>query len=394
MRARFALLLIALVSLAGLSLGCGSKFELPTERRGIRTVPTDQSYQMVATWHGLDGIQDALLTQGTGTQLFLLFNHGGSGAGARGEVKDYFLSKPTPVGHSMQGGLFNPVAIAAGSDGTGALANRVYVLDRGDTLIAKTLFTFCDTCGINKTPVRRRYITDLTRYWRVREYGLLGGDSVSTFSDTTLAYVNGIAADDEGSVYISGVADVLTAATEPRLFTRSFVFKIYKYRRGPRYPGVVPNDITMPGAAWHRDTTWAHNDGTGIGYIRDARGMAWNNVLPKGLYVADFGNSSGQKLSDTDTTGFFRYEQDGDGVGISGPKAITTDAAGFVYVLDTGNRRVLRFNPSGGYVQRVDIEPDDLGAPLLGPTGVAASDSIVYVADHDRGEIVRYKRRK
>ena len=393
MRSRIALLLIAVLGLAGLNAGCGSKYELPTERRGIRSVPTDQSYQMIATWHGLDGIQDLLLTQGSGTQLFLLFNHGGSGLSQRGEVKDYFLSRPTPGGHTLEGGLFNPVALAAGGDGTGGISNRVYVLDRGDTLLAKTAYFACDTC------VGRRYITNLARYWRVREYPLPGVDpgpvdTFSTFTDTTLAFVNGIAADDEGSLYVSGVADVLTAATDPRLRNRGFAFRIYKYRRGPRYPGVLPNDRTMPGASWHRDTTWYHNDGTGIGYIRDARGMVWNNVLPKALYVADFGNSSGQKLSDTDTTGFFRYEQDGDGVALAGPQNISADAGGYIYITDNGNRRVLRYSPGGSYVQRVDIEPNDQGATLLAPVSAAASDSIVYVADRGRGEVVRYKRRK
>ena len=92
MRLRPALALMAAVALAGFIAGCGSKYELPTERRGIRVVPSDGSYQMLATWHGMDGIQDALLTQGNGTQLFLLFNHGGAGASRRGDVKDYFLS--------------------------------------------------------------------------------------------------------------------------------------------------------------------------------------------------------------------------------------------------------------------------------------------------------------
>ena len=46
MRSRIALLLIAVLGLAGLNAGCGSKYELPTERRGIRSVPTDQSYQI------------------------------------------------------------------------------------------------------------------------------------------------------------------------------------------------------------------------------------------------------------------------------------------------------------------------------------------------------------
>jgi sugar lactone lactonase YvrE len=150
----------------------------------------------------------------------------------------------------------------------------------------------------------------------------------------------------------------------------------------------------MPGARWHRDTTYFHTVGSGVGYVNDPRGMAWTDVFPSGLFVADLGNNSGQKLSDRDTTGFFRYEQDGDGSPITGPQDITVDASGYVYVCDTGNRRVLRYDPSGNFVQRVDVEADDLGATLLQPVAVAANDSIAYIADFGRGEVIRYERRK
>src|SRR5690349_22622223 len=37
---------------------------------------------------------------------------------------------------------------------------------------------------------------------RVREFGLLGGDTMTTFTDTTMAFVHGIAADADGAVYV------------------------------------------------------------------------------------------------------------------------------------------------------------------------------------------------
>src|SRR5207249_12040487 len=156
------------------------------------------------------------------------------------------LSRPQPIGHSMQGGLFNPAALCVGGDGLGGASNRVYVLDQGDTCLAKTRGS-TGTCG-------GRFITDLQYFWRVREYGLLGGDTPSTFTDTTLAWVSGVAADDDGSVYVAGGAIVVTPTNTPGVFTRVFVNKIYKYRRGPRYPDVVPDERTMPGAHRHRAT--------------------------------------------------------------------------------------------------------------------------------------------
>jgi len=386
MRARSVLALAIVAALAAALAGCGTKFDLPTERRIGRVVPGDESYQMIATWHGMIGIQDILITPGIGTQLYLLFNNG-IGDPTNGAY-DFFLTKPRGLGHAMLG-ILNPAAIAFGGDGGGGAANRIFVLDHGDTVNAKREYV---PPGAGAIP--RRYISDLAKYWRVREYGLLGGDTITTFTDTTLVWVNGVAADAEGSVYVSGVASVLSPASQQGLFNRTFVYKIFKYRRGPRYAGVFPYDGTMPGALWHRDSTYFHTEGTGVGFVRDARGLAWGSYPPTGLYAADFGNSSGQKLSDSDTTGYFRYEQDGDGVTLAGPLDISADVNGFVYIADTGNRRALRFGPAGEFVQRIDIEANDQGAALLDPVAIAANDSIVYVADRGRSEVVRYQRRK
>ena len=41
-----------------------------------------------------------------------------------------------------------------------------------------------------------------------------------------------------------GLAVVVTPTNLPGVFTRTVVYKVYKYRRGPRYPGVVPDDPT------------------------------------------------------------------------------------------------------------------------------------------------------
>ena len=79
---RMLVIALAAVALAAAG-GCGGKFDLPTENRVGREIPADQSYQMVATWSGMTGVQDILLTQGAGTQLFVLFNQGGTGTASR-----------------------------------------------------------------------------------------------------------------------------------------------------------------------------------------------------------------------------------------------------------------------------------------------------------------------
>ena len=62
---RRPLSLLALPLALGFLAGCGAKYELPTERPRDIGVPSDKSYQMIATWTGMTGIQDVLLTQGT-----------------------------------------------------------------------------------------------------------------------------------------------------------------------------------------------------------------------------------------------------------------------------------------------------------------------------------------
>ncbi len=382
---------------------CGGKFSLPTENRQNRAIPTDKSYQMIATWTGMDGIADILLTQGVGTQLFLLFNHGGSGTAPRGEIHSYPRLKPSGTPTPNPGiaffNLFNPVSLCVGGDGGTSSGNRIYVLDAGDTCLARANPTTgsCDTTGGWGLK-----ISDLGLYWRVREYGLLGGDTLSTFTDTTVAAVgegrlgifHGIGADAQGRVYVAGLALInILDPSDPRIRTRTFQWRVFRYARGPRYPGIP--DLNMPGANWHRDSTWVVEEGSGIGTMVDPRGLAYNTYGGPALFAADFGKNWTQKLGiDAPSTGFYQLDGAQTGLSFSGPVDVAVDLSGFVYVVDQGNRRVLRYGPDASYIQRVDIEPDAAGRPLNNPVTVAADDSLVYVGDRGVGEVIRYKRRQ
>ncbi len=395
MRRWSACLLLAILAL--LPLGCGGSFELPTEHPG-KIVPSDQSYGMLATWKGMDDIQDLVITQGQGNQLFLLFNHGGSAGPAvpRGEVKLYPLTRPEPIGSPYfdpMRALFNPIAIAAAT-------NKLFVLDQGDSCLAK-FDDVRNTCEADPTPPtvntqpRRSQVRDYSATWRVREYGLGGGDTLSTFTDTTFAQPWGIAADEQGRVYVGGVAVVLdTLITDARIRTRKFVSRIYRYTRGPKYPGI--NDSNMPGtASWHRDTTWVVFDGTGASSVADPRGLHWTRFGSNPLYVADRGNNQAKGVS-TNEIGVSVVRVDGQATGsnFSHPEAVAADLAGFFYVVDRDARRVLRYNVNGEYVQRVDVEANADGLPLLDPVGIAVDDSLAYVADRGRAQVIRYRRRR
>lgn len=387
-------LLLATVAL--LPSGCGGQFELPTERPN-RIVPSDQSYAMLSTWKDMDGVQDLVITQGQGNQLFVLFNNGGSAGPSvpRGEVRLYPLTRPSPIGSPYfdpMRALFNPIAIAAGT-------NKLYVLDQGDSCLAK----FDDqrgTCEADPTPVtvttqpRRHQIRDYLATWRVREYGLGGGDTLSTFTDTTIALPWGVAADEQGRVYVGGLAVVLdTLVTDQRIRTRKFVSRIYRYSRGQKYPGI--DDANMPGtSSWHRDTSWVVFDGTGASSVSDPRGLHWSRTGSNPLFIADRGNNQAKGVSSNEIgVSVVRTDGQATGSNLNQPEAIAADLAGFFYIVDRGGRRVLRYNLAGEYIQRVDVEANADGLPLLDPVGVAVDDSLAYVADRGRKEIIRYRRR-
>lgn len=390
-RWRVAFAAAAVVAVAG----CGAEFKLPTEQTTGRDIPSDGSYQMLSTWTAADGmadIQDILLTQGAGSQLFMLFNPG-TGPLPRGEVRAYPFTRPTPITGIAFPGLLDPVAITSGG-------NRVFVLDLGDTCLArrnpKTQACGDTTSGwdplrpLNPFDFR---VTDLTQTWRVREYGLLGGDTISTFTDNRFGWVTGIAADADGNVYVAGTAIINVADPDanPPIFTRTFLYRIYKYVRGAS----VPPDISMPGAAWHRDPTFEIEEGSGIGTVVDPRGIAWSGGAGNALYATDFGKNWIQKLSDTQASvGFFSLDGGRSGTPFNGPTDVAVDAQGFMYIADTGNQRVVRYGPDQDYIQDVNVEPDEQGELLVNPVAVAADDSLVYVGERTLGKVIRYKRRK
>ncbi len=395
MRRALPILLAALAAAA--VAGCGGKFIMPTENRD-RVIPSDKSYQMMATWTGMTGIRDILLTQGTGTQLFLLFNHGGTGTEPRGEIGVYARLKPNGPQSAVPGltfnTLFNPVALCSGGDGQGATGNRVYVLDQGDTLLARVnplTHVYGDTTGLTTTLYgkwRINDVSDFSRYWRVREFRLLGGDTLGTFSDTSMAFVKGVAADAQGRVYVSGAAVVWVAdVLNPALLTRTFLWRVTRYVRGG-------GDPYMPGCNWHRDQTWIVREGSGVGTVMDPRSLFWGPYGGGAVYTADFGKNWLQKMSDTaPATGYFSIDQ-AEGLSLVGPLDLTADLQGYIYGVDTGNQRVLRFDSNGSYVQRVDVEVDAYKNALQAPVAVAADDSLVFVGDATLGEVIRYQRRK
>ncbi len=374
---RACALFLASATLAVMAWGCGTSYPLPTEHREGRVVAGAGTYQMITSKRGLAGIWDILLTPSG--ELFLLFKN-------PGRVLKYPLGLNAPLSTTFSG-LQNPTAMGFG-------ANQLFVLDQGDTAAARITLgaptTYQSDCG----PIAgfSRPIADLSKYWRVQVYQL-NGVPAGSFTDTLFLWVNGVAADAAGRVYVSGtIAYCSVDPFDTRIRTFDSESRIYRYERGSGAGGSVIGD------GWRRDPSYEVIEGTGIGSTRDPRGMLWSSATGSALHFADTGNHEVQKFADPVSAGSsFKLAFGGGGADLthlSSPTDVSVDANGYVYVADSGNKRVLRYDPNGDFVQKVNIEKDAAGDTLETPVAVTADNDQVYVVDPTHAEVVRYLRRK
>ncbi len=102
------------------------------------------------------------------------------------------------------------------------------------------------------------------------------------------------------------------------------------------------------------------------------------------VYVVDTGNNRVQKF---DSAGNFitKWGTAGSGPGqFSNPTGIELDSAGNVYVADTGNARVQRFTASGTFVNQI-VAADGSPPPIASIDLGFDSDGVMYVLDRGDG---------
>jgi DNA-binding beta-propeller fold protein YncE len=94
-------------------------------------------------------------------------------------------------------------------------------------------------------------------------------------------------------------------------------------------------------------------------------------------------SSSGDWLSYIGSRGL------GDG-NLLGPQNLTVDEDGYIYVVDYGNRRVVKFDPEGNFILsfgKTQRNQAGLFPGFLSPTGIAVRDGLVYTADASAKQI-------
>jgi len=124
-------------------------------------------------------------------------------------------------------------------------------------------------------------------------------------------------------------------------------------------------------------------EGNGPGQFKEPWGVA---VAPNGdVYALDTWNHRIQVYSEQGvlkrTWGVFGQVQEPSGPGnvFYGPRDIIFDDEGSFYVVDTGNKRVVKYDPEGRMVGATG-GPSDM--PFQEPVGIAlGKDGTVYVAD-------------
>jgi DNA-binding beta-propeller fold protein YncE len=159
--------------------------------------------------------------------------------------------------------------------------------------------------------------------------------------------------------------------------------------------------LTVPaalGAVGHRYAGQFSSAGTAPGDLDGPSGLSVRQSTG-GVYVLDVGASTGApRVQLFDSSGAFQSQWTGGATpagGLSGPQAIAVDPAdGDVFVADTGNGVVVKFDASGSFVCVVN-DPGVSGcsatttAGFSPPSGVAVdpSNGDLYVSDTGNGVV-------
>ena len=113
---------------------------------------------------------------------------------------------------------------------------------------------------------------------------------------------------------------------------------------------------------------------------------------PEGnLYLSEFRGNRVSVLS-PDGQWQFYIGSKGQGPGqFVGPQNLTVDEEGYLYVVDYGNKRISKFDPAGAFILSFGSRVPGFEG-LLSPTGIAARNGRVYIADNLLKQIFMFDR--
>lgn len=379
--------IILLLAGALLASGCGNKIALPEE--GDSGEIPFKNYFVYATWTNLGAITDILVTRAQWVYM----------AEDSASVKRY-RAKGGTAGDGSRfaearetlSGLERPVKLDEGSD------DRIWVLDL--------------TASYPQTVPE------------VRLYDLFAESVTAAWSDTAWAFVDTLwrdpGADSANIRRRIRTVDLraLEADADDQVFVagRSFGFQEHQtiqYDTNFVVDGSFPGEfdgLTPIGI----DTTY--EDSTETWFIRkyDEAGAFQYEAVGTGTGFG-FGVDISDFTISEDFLGFIDSEQDrikftdpdvefGGFDAIDGtdaveegtpseelvldPGGVATDPSGFLYISDTGNGRILKYQPNLSFQTRVDQNAPGLA---VAPTTIAATDTLVYVYDQAEEKMILFE---
>jgi DNA-binding beta-propeller fold protein YncE len=107
------------------------------------------------------------------------------------------------------------------------------------------------------------------------------------------------------------------------------------------------------------------------------------------LFVSEY---RGGRISVLNKDGVWQHYIGSKGLGTGqmvGPQNLAMDEQDYLYAVDYGNRRIAKFDPDGVFILNFGSQNADFSG-LLSPTGIAARDGVVYVADSASKQIHRF----
>ena len=191
-------------------------------------------------------------------------------------------------------------------------------------------------------------------------------------------YPIGVAVDGSGNVYVadSGNNRIQKFAGDGT-FLMAFGWDVVS--------GNVDTDfeICQPG-----DTCKDGSSGSGNGQFSNPQGVAVDGA--GNVYVADTSNNRVQKF-DAGGAYLTQWGSGGSGNGqFNYPTGVAVDGAGNVYVADTNNHRIQKFDAGGNYQSQWGVSGSG-NSQFRYPQGVAADGAgNVYVADSDNNRIQKF----
>jgi DNA-binding beta-propeller fold protein YncE len=189
------------------------------------------------------------------------------------------------------------------------------------------------------------------------------------------------------AVGVAGLLGVYSGSTNEVKYENEPLVKGLVFRNSVIYefPDSFPRGVERQGSSKLPVTAFEGGHGNGKGQFDSPRGIAIDAA--GNIFVADTGNGRIEKFS-PDGVFISSIATTGRGIGRPGePNGITIDPAGNIYVAEARNHRVLKLAPDGRVVAEWKGPPPG----FYGPRRIAIGpDDSIYVVDQGRTRIVKF----